>query len=91
DPFAGMKACVNYQQEIERLKQLVKTPPSPPPPITTASEAPTPDDTTTTAGPVVTEQEKIRFLAFVCSWTTGGPTSQFLETTNSLWAIPSPW
>jgi hypothetical protein len=23
DPFAGMKTCINYQQEIERLKTLV--------------------------------------------------------------------
>lgn len=68
DPFAGMKSCVNYELEIERLKQLVKCNRS-----------------------YVTEQEKFRFLAFVCSWTGKGDFDQEFLDNSSLWAIASPW
>ncbi|KAL7316316.1 hypothetical protein PS15m_005424 [Mucor circinelloides] len=175
DPFAGMKSCVDYEQEIERLKQLVPKVPadsqhkkrpslekkfntntntntttsntststsnhtnnnhnflnnefintsnttstiaSPTPTTTSTSNAT--DNPTSTASTIsrsnspdtthssdsdvssvlsdhqiVTEEEKLRFLAFVRSWTGDwrkGAMMDDLTSSNSLWADQSPW
>ncbi|KAK4514334.1 uncharacterized protein ATC70_001927 [Mucor velutinosus] len=178
DPFAGMKSCVDYEQEIERLKQLVPKVPadsqhkkrpslekkfntntntnttsntatsttttsnhtnnnhnflnnefintnnttstiaSPTSTTTSASNAtnnPTstastisrsnsPDTTHSSDSDVssvlsdhqiVTEEEKLRFLAFVRSWTgdwrKGAMMDDLTSSSNSLWADQSPW
>ncbi|KAI9470533.1 MAG: hypothetical protein EXX96DRAFT_584694 [Benjaminiella poitrasii] len=136
DPFAGMKSCVNYQQEIERLKQLVPSIDNKrKPPLyhhhhhntTLISRSNSPDDTTdsdsttststsstisstntstsaATATAVVTEEEQLRFLAFVRNWTgdwqqknnnnSSSINDHFglLNTTDhSFWVDPSPW
>lgn len=81
DPFAGMKSCVDYEQEIERLKQLV-------PKVTTnkgnnkhqpqgISRSTSPDTTHSSDSDnslpepqsVISKEERARFLAFVRSWT----------------------
>jgi hypothetical protein len=133
DPFAGMKSCVDYEQEIERLKQLVPKVPSHthnkkpnvytnnnnnnnnnqhfntihnnPTTITAASisRSNSPDTTHSSdsdsssllSDQTVTEEEKLRFLAFVRSWTGDwrkGPTTlEDLSMPSSLWADQSPW
>ncbi|KAI8646742.1 hypothetical protein BD408DRAFT_409661 [Parasitella parasitica] len=155
DPFAGMKSCVDYEQEIERLKQLVlkapiadsqhkkrpslekkfntnnaTTPPSntcnhtnhnflnnefintnnttsiaspatTTPTTSTISRSNSPDTTHSSDSDVsslsdqfVTEEEKLRFLAFVRSWTGDwrkGAIVDDLTSSNSLWADQSPW
>jgi hypothetical protein len=67
DPFAGMNAVVDYQQEIERLKvalarsdtKLKQPPPS-------KNEAPSPS-----SEPFVSAAEQERFIAFMRMWTGG--------------------
>ncbi|KAG2186845.1 hypothetical protein INT44_003071 [Umbelopsis vinacea] len=67
DPFAGMNAVVDYQQEIERLKvalarsdtKLKRPPPS-------QNEATSPANE-----PFVSAAEQERFIAFMRMWTGG--------------------
>lgn len=143
DPFAGMKSCVDYEQEIERLKQLVPKVPShthnkkqqpttnttssytsnnnsnnnhhfntihntttfnsTPSTAASISRSNSPDTTHSSdsdnssllSDQTVTEEEKLRFLAFVRSWTGDwrkGPTTlEDLSLPSSLWADQSPW
>ncbi|CEP16616.1 hypothetical protein [Parasitella parasitica] len=156
DPFAGMKSCVDYEQEIERLKQLVPkvpvgdshhkkkpslekkfntnnatttpsntsnhtnhhflnnefintnnttsiaSPATTTPTTATISRSTSPDTTHSSDSDVssllsdqfVTEEEKLRFLAFVRSWTGDwrkGTMVEDLTSSNSLWADQSPW
>ncbi|KAI8379668.1 uncharacterized protein BYT42DRAFT_478766, partial [Radiomyces spectabilis] len=92
DPFAGMDAFVDYQKEIERLKALVpkvetKKRPNGRPKSTGADTNPT---------SVISEEERIRFLEFVRSWTGGwkrweGNGVTDLTDAGSLWARQTPW
>ncbi|GAA5801229.1 hypothetical protein HPULCUR_006673 [Helicostylum pulchrum] len=103
DPFAGMKSCVNYELEIERLKQLV-------PKVTVQkynaqySRSSSPDtahssDSDTSSlheSSVITEQEKARFLTFVRNWTgdwrKAASDDELMDSSgSSLWAEPLPW
>lgn len=102
DPFAGMKSCVDYQQEIERIKQIVPKvvtqKPTHYPPHYSRSTSPdtthSSDSESSLPESVITEQEKARFLAFVRSWTGDWKGNhfddQFMDN-SSLWAEPSPW
>ncbi|KAG2215138.1 hypothetical protein INT46_006524 [Mucor plumbeus] len=164
DPFAGMKSCVDYEQEIERLKQLVPkvsidsqhkkrpslekkfntnntttiitsntttttsnhtnnnynfynnefintnnttstitSPTTTTPTTSTISRSNSPDTTHSSdsdvssllSDQIVTEEEKLRFLAFVRSWTgdwrKGAMMDDLTSSSNSLWADQSPW
>jgi hypothetical protein len=120
DPFAGMNTSIDYEQEIERLKQLVPKHQQPKKstkgqhyiPTTTNIHSPhtiyhhhtisrsnSPDtssdsDTSSLSDQFVTEQEKLRFLAFVRNWTGDAQKSsleEFYSSSNSLWADQSPW
>ena len=109
DPFAGMKSCVDYEQEIERLKQIV---PKVPRQTTKQSHHPhqeisrsnSPDTTHSSDSeaslpepqPVISKEEKARFLSFVRSWAGDckggyGHNDDELMNNNSLWAEQSPW
>lgn len=82
DPFAGMKSCVNYELEIERLKQIVpKVMIQKPTTLYTQahySRSSSPDTAHSSDSDnsnflhesgSITEQEKTRFLTFVRNWT----------------------
>ncbi|KAI8997496.1 hypothetical protein BDB01DRAFT_699609, partial [Pilobolus umbonatus] len=101
NPFAGMKSCVDYEQEIERLKQIV-------PKVDTKrhiiSRSTSPDTAhssdmeSVSDHSYITEEEKARFLAFVRNWTgdwKGGwgnhGSVDDLDNNDSLWADQSPW
>ncbi|KAG2235616.1 hypothetical protein INT48_002390 [Thamnidium elegans] len=102
DPFAGMKSCVNYELEIERLKQIVpKVMIQKLSPYTQThySRSSSPDtahssdsDNSSLPESAITEQEKARFLTFVRNWTGDWKAghNQFMDS-SSLWAEPSPW
>ncbi|KAI8584753.1 hypothetical protein K450DRAFT_217849 [Umbelopsis ramanniana AG] len=67
DPFAGMNAVVDYQQEIERLKvALARSDPKLKRPPPTENEAPSP-----ASEPFVSAAEQERFIAFMRMWTGG--------------------
>jgi hypothetical protein len=66
DPFAGMNAVVDYQQEIERLKvALARSDPKLKRSVT-KNEVPSP-----AAEPFVSAAEQERFIAFMRMWTGG--------------------
>ncbi|KAI8364029.1 hypothetical protein EDC96DRAFT_511628 [Choanephora cucurbitarum] len=118
DPFAGMKSSVDYELEIERLKQLVPKVHSntvidykkkfslekkashyhsykPHSNDFTLSRSNSPDTTHSTdsdsssLAEIVTEEEKMRFLAFVRNWTgdwrKGQPLMNQWMTDQSRW------
>lgn len=97
DPFAGMNSSVNYEQEIEKLKQQIVKKKLPPKKTPTLSRSTSPDssDAESVSSDHVSEAEKARFLAFVRSWTGdwkggwGAGTVEF--STGSLWSDHSPW
>lgn len=106
DPFAGMKSCVDYEQEIERLKQLVPkvTPITKSNKLQGISRSTSPDTTHSSDSDislpepqsVISKEERARFLAFVRSWTGDlkggyGHHEDELMNNNSLWADQSPW
>ncbi|KAI7904221.1 uncharacterized protein BX663DRAFT_504351 [Cokeromyces recurvatus] len=77
-----MKSCVNYELEIERLKQLVPAidnrkrkstysnlPDNTDSDSTTSSSSSSSSCSSSSSNNAVTEEEKLRFLAFVRSWT----------------------
>ncbi|GAA5809004.1 hypothetical protein MFLAVUS_002405 [Mucor flavus] len=107
DPFAGMKSCVNYELEIERLKQIVPKVMIPKPTLYTQphySRSSSPDTAHSSDSDNssflhesgITEQEKARFLTFVRNWTGDWKAGHFddqciMENSSSLWAEPFPW
>lgn len=84
DPFAGMKSSVDYEQEIERLKQIVPKAPrqikqqhNRHQDVLLLSRSNSPDTTHSSDSDsslpepqsVISKEERARFIAFVRSWT----------------------
>ncbi|KAG1043831.1 hypothetical protein G6F43_011563 [Rhizopus delemar] len=96
DPFAGMNSSVNYEKEIEKLKQqIVKKSVTKKLPTLSRSNSPDSSDAESVSSDHVSEAEKARFLAFVRSWTgnwKGGWGEGTIEfNSGSLWSDQSPW
>ncbi|KAG0768221.1 hypothetical protein G6F57_010631 [Rhizopus arrhizus] len=96
DPFAGMNSSVNYEKEIEKLKQqIVKKSVTKKLPTLSRSNSPDSSDAESVNSDHVSEAEKARFLAFVRSWTgnwKGGWGEGTIEfNSGSLWSDQSPW